>query len=316
MREIGGYIELDKHKGSIYHNGAVALNCGRACLEYLIKTKNIKKLYIPYFCCESAFSPLKRYGVEREYYSIDKAFRPVFDKKLNDGEYLYIINYYGQLCNDEIAEYKERYGRIIADFSHSYFQKPVSGVDTLYTCRKFFGVSDGGFLYTDKLIDDLIQDESFERIHYVLGRFERGAGEFYEEASNNNDIFDTQGLKKMSKLTENILRSLNYDEISLQRTNNFKFLNERLGESNKLSVKNTKGSFMYPFYAENGAELRKKLQQEKIYIPTLWPDVSEICSQESLEYDYAKNILPLPVDQRYGCDTMKYLADKIINLSK
>ena len=311
MREIGGYMELDKHSGSIYHDGAVALNCGRACLEYLIKAKNIKKLYIPYFCCDSVVTPLKRYGIEYEFYCIDKEFRPIFDKELNEDEYLYVINYYGQLSNNEILDYKEKHKRIIADFSQSYFQKPVIGIDTLYTCRKFFGVSDGGFLYTDKLLDGLIQDESFERIRFVLGRFERGAAEFYEEAANNNDIFDAQGLKRMSKLTENILRSLNYDEISEQRTDNFKFLNQQLGEKNKLSVKNTTVSFMYPFYAENGQELRKKLQQEKIYIPTLWPDVFENCSEESLEYDYAKNILPLPVDQRYDYNTMAYLVEKI-----
>jgi hypothetical protein len=44
MKEIGGYLELDRYNGSIFHKGAVALNCGRNCLAYLIKTKKIKKL--------------------------------------------------------------------------------------------------------------------------------------------------------------------------------------------------------------------------------------------------------------------------------
>ena len=36
-----------------------------------------------------------------------------------------------------------------------------------------------------------------------------------------------------------------------------------------------------------------------IYIPTLWPNVLEECPQGSLEYHYAADILPIPVDQRY-----------------
>ncbi len=188
---------------------------------------------------------------------------------------------------------------------------PPLGVDTLYTCRKFFGVSDGGFLYTDKILDNLKQDESFERIHFVLGRFERSASEFYEEAANNNDVFDEQEMKKMSSLTENILRSLDYDAICGKRTENFKFLNEQLSKINKLSVRDVEGAFMYPLYVTNGAELRKKLQQQKIYIPTLWPDVFDLCSQDMLEYDYAANILPLPVDQRYTINDMEYMINMI-----
>jgi len=315
MREIGGYMELDKHYGSIYHDDAVALNCGRACLEYLVKAKNISKIYIPYFCCDSVLTPLKRHGIGYEYYHIDSDFRPVFDKELKKDEWLYIINYYGQITNDEILVYKEKHERIIADYAQSYFQKPVSGVDTLYTCRKFFGVSDGAFLYTDRLLDGLSQDESFERIHFVLGRYERNAEEFYKESANNNEMFDAQEVKAMSKLTENLLRALDYNWIKKRRTDNFEFLNENLGKHNKLSIKNTVGAFMYPFYAENGEKIRKTLQKEKIFIPTLWPDVFEICPEGSIEYDYAKNILPIPVDQRYDCNTMAYLVEKIKNFN-
>ena len=69
---------------------------------------------------------------------------------------------------------------------------------------------------------------------------------------------------------------------------------------------------MYPLYLENGAEIRKKLQQEKIYIPTLWPDVFDICKESDLEYDYAKSILPIPLDQRYGKEEMAYIAGRIM----
>lgn len=31
---------------------------------------------------------------------------------------------------------------------------PVENVDTLYICRKFFGVADGAFLYTDSFSNE------------------------------------------------------------------------------------------------------------------------------------------------------------------
>ena len=68
---------------------------------------------------------------------------------------------------------------------------------------------------------------------------------------------------------------------------------------------------MYPFMIQNGAMIRKKLQQKKIYIPTLWPSVKEWCSEEMLEYKYAKDILPLPIDQRYGKKDMMYIVNSI-----
>lgn len=69
---------------------------------------------------------------------------------------------------------------------------------------------------------------------------------------------------------------------------------------------------MYPFYAENGGRVRKTLQTKKIYIPTLWPDVLEQCGEESLEYQYAENILPLPVDQRYDLQDMAYVVSEVM----
>ena len=69
---------------------------------------------------------------------------------------------------------------------------------------------------------------------------------------------------------------------------------------------------MYPLYIANGADIRKKLQEEKIYIPTLWPDVFDVCNETDLEYDMAKNILPIPCDQRYEFEDMKFIVDEIL----
>ncbi len=315
MREIGGYIELEHFHGNMLHEGALALNCGRNCLAYLIKAKKIKKIFIPYFLCDSVINVCRRENVEVEMYHIGEDFLPV-DLNIG-GDWLYLVNYYGRLDNDTIKAFKEKYKRVIVDNAQAYFQMPVEGVDTLYTCRKFFGVTDGAFLYTDAVSDIKPGlDESYKRMNFLLGRFERTASEFYGEYADNNRLFKNEPVKKMSLLTENLLRGIDYDFVKKRRTENFKYLHNALKGINKLSLKLPEGAFMYPLYVDNGRKLRKQLQEIKIYIPTLWPYVFESCGEDDTEYGMASDILPIPTDQRYTADDMEYIVNKIRNFTE
>ena len=222
------------------------------------------------------------------------------------------MNFYGQLHNDYLKTWKQRYDCVIVDNAQSYFQMPVEGMDTLYTCRKYFGVADGAFLYTDAKLDrELPQDESFERMHFLLGRYERSANEFYSEYVLNNKLFATESVKRMSRLTENLLHGIDYDAVAKRRQENFEFLDEEFRDINELNLKSVYGAFMYPLLVQNGTEIRKTLQKERIYIPTLWPNVLKECPADSLEYHYAADILPIPIDQRYGKEDMIKIAEMV-----
>ena len=51
MRRIGGYMELDAYHLPILHEVAIALNCGRNALAYLLRARSIKHLWIPKYNC-------------------------------------------------------------------------------------------------------------------------------------------------------------------------------------------------------------------------------------------------------------------------
>lgn len=51
MKEIGGYLELERFSFPMLHEGALALNSGSRCLSYLIQARNIQRLAIPSFMC-------------------------------------------------------------------------------------------------------------------------------------------------------------------------------------------------------------------------------------------------------------------------
>lgn len=315
MKELGGYIEFEHYHGALLHDGAIALNCGRNALAYLFKTRGIRRIKLPYFLCSSIPDVCRRENVAVGCYRIGPDFLPEEDLRLGDDEWLFLVNFYGQLNNEEIAEYSRKYKRVIVDNTHSYFQEPVDHVDTLYSCRKFFGVPDGAFLYTDAVCPDALpQDVSFERMRFLLGRYEKTAGEFYGEYQQNNRFFVSEPVKRMSKLTENLLRGIDYKYVVSRRKENFAYLHQHLSDENQLAVK--PALFMYPFMIENGKRIRAKLLELKIYIPTLWPAVFNITNTGDIEYKMAENILPLPIDQRYGKKELRMILESIKSIKE
>lgn len=315
MKEIGGYIELDTYSLPMLHEGAAALNCGRNALAYLIEAEDIRKIVLPYFICSSVKKVCEKYSVKIRYYHILPDFNPDVPPLEND-EWFYVVNYYGQVSREKLETLADRVPHIIIDNAQDYFAEPIKGADTLYTCRKYFGVPDGAFLYTNiHLKRELPEDESFERMHFLLGRYERNASEFYIESVMNNRFFETEQVKKMSLLTWNLLHAVNYEQVKRKRTENFKILSDALQTINRLDVRNVEGAFMYPLLLADAADIRRKMQEQKIYIPILWPNVLEDVPEEWLEWEYAQNILPLPVDQRYNDKDMEYIVEVLKNVS-
>lgn len=314
MKEIGGYLEWEQYQGKEYHEKGLALNSGRNCLAYLLKTRKIKKILIPRLICSSIIQVCRKEGVDIGYYSIDLNFRPILPKVIEKDTYIYIINYYGQIENQELRLLTKRNHNVIVDNAQAFFQKPLKDVDTIYTCRKFFGVTDGAYLYAKK--DDgkieLQKDCSAQRMEYLFGRYEKNANDFFDIYRINEKRFEAEEIKLMSDITHNMMRSFEYKRIEKKREENFCTLHDYFNMLNKLSIIMPKAPYMYPLLINNnGEKVRKKLQNHKIYIPILWPNVIEECEKKDIAYYYAANILPLPCDQRYSKDEMLKMAKVI-----
>ena len=310
MKEIGGYFGLEELSGTEYYADLIPLNSGRNALLYICLAKNIRKLYLPYFLCSCISDMCREHGIEVSFYHINEQLMPLLEAKPHDGQAVYVVNYYGRLDCGAVERLQDRYnGRLIVDNTHAFFQAPVSGVDTLYTCRKFFGVPDGAYLATDKkLVQPLAREEVRENMGHILGRYEKCASGFYSEYQKNDDRFYYAPLKRMSKISSNILRGLNYEMISEKRTKNYCWLRQKLDTSNLLETELHAGPFCYPLFCKNGIQVRQYLIQHGVYIPTLWPNVLQL-ENCPLEKNFAKNILPIPCDQRYNLADMKIITE-------
>ena len=314
VKEIGGYFGLEKLISNEYYPDLAAVNNARCALLYIIKAKHYNKVYLPYFLCDSVRLVLERERIPFEEYRIDRAFLPLLDINTNPEEVVYIVNYYGLLSDEQLISLKNRYGNIVVDNAQAFFARPVKGIDTLYSCRKFFGVPDGGYVYTDaELHENIPVDVSMERMKHILGRFEgNSASEYYDFFNNNDESFKGIELRLMSKLTHNILGAIDYQAVKRRRENNFLFLSKVLGEWNILKMKCPPGPYAYPFYIQNGMTVKKQLAKRKIYVATLWPNV--LGSGLDIETDLTENIMPLPCDQRYQEEDMQRVVNAIKEL--
>lgn len=313
-KEIGGYFELEEMAGEEYYPNLYKVNLGRTALLWLLETRQYKKIYLPVFLCRSVIDICVEHDIEVEFYHLDADLNILLEeRKLPAEECLYLVSYYGQLTDEKILYCQKVYGNVIVDHTHAFFQKPLPGVDTLYSCRKFLGVSDGAYLSTDASLhpEKKPLDHSMGRLEHILGRYEYDAGTFYQKMLDNAADYHEMEIRRMSRLTGNLLRSMDYPYIKAKREENYHLLTELLPSESIFNQVIPEGPFAYPYYHEDGLALRKWLAGRKIFVPTYWRNIIDHFDEDTMEYDWAANVLPLPCDQRYGEEEMRYIADSI-----
>lgn len=318
MEPIGGYFSLELPIHEEYHKDAIRLNTGRNCLEYILRARKYNKVYIPYYTCDVILEPFHKLDVNYEFYHINLDFEIVDDIQLSAGEALLYTNYYG-LKHRYVEYLAEQYGQqLIVDNTQAFYDKPINGIDTFYTCRKFFGVPDGAYLYTDQLLDDKFeQDESYERMSFLLKRIDLGAEAGYADFREQSRLLVGQPIKRMSKLTERMMQSIDYEGVANCRRKNFLFLHGLLQKSNGLlfSLEDDAVPMIYPYLAIQ-EDFRDNLIKNKVFVAKYWPNVLYWSTPDSYDYILAEGIMPLPIDQRYSSSQMNSIYTIIKNYVK
>ncbi len=301
MRPIGGYFSLELPLREEYHKDALRLNTGRNCLEYILRARGYKKVYVPYYTCEVVMEPITKLGISYEFYHVDIHLEIRDSFTLEQDEALIYTNYYG-LKQRYVEQLAEKIGsRLIVDNTQAFYAKPLQGIDTFYTCRKFFGVADGAYLYCDAVLDEEIeQDYSYDRMAHLLKRVDLSAEEGYADFRRVDDGLDNQPIRKMSKLTQRMMQSIDYEAIAKKRKKNYLMLHETLGGENNLELPLELDAvpMVYP-YLTPVKGLRERLIENKVFVARYWPNVLDWTLQNDLEYKLSNQMTPLPIDQRY-----------------
>lgn len=313
MKSIGGYFELELPQGSEYHSSAIALNTGRNCLEYILRVRGYKKLYLPYYSCEVLLEPFEKLGIEHAFYHINEHLELDEEILLSNGEAILYINYFG-LKQGYVETLAAKYGKqLIVDNTQAFYAKPIAGIDTFYSCRKFFGVADGAYLYCDQSLDtELEQDHSWQRMSYLLKRIDISPEAAYNDFRDESEKLKHNPIRAMSQLTHRIMASIDDLHVASRRRENYQFLHSALNSKNGISLPLIDDAvpMVYPYYVDQGERLRQYLINHHVFCARYWPNVLGWCDHGDREHMLVENLVSIPIDQRYGNIEMK----RILNL--
>ena len=318
IKAIGGYFELadvDCENGRMPVEG-IALNTCRNALEYIIlQLTDVKRVFIPYFTCEAVVEPLKRLPIEFVFYRINEQLEIYEELVLEEGDYIIANNYFG-IKDKYIANLAEKYGeRLIVDNAQALFSPMIPGIKAVYSTRKFVGVADGGFAFGVSAESALKYetDNTLGRDSHLYIRKEKGAEAGFKDYQTNECKLNNQPIKRISPQTSSILLKIDYNLIVEKRRNNFQFISKALGSKNQFQLPSIDSficPMVYPFMT-NDESLRERLIKNKVFVARYWPNVLEWCKEEDFEYRLATQIIPLPIDQRYGKNDMERILEII-----
>jgi hypothetical protein len=317
LKEIGGYFELELADRGIFHDGALRLNTGRNAYAYILLANKFESVYLPFYTCEVMIATTKALGVDIKFYNIDSQFKPLFDfYKIKDDEAFVYTNYFG-LLDDYVLEISRNCKNLIIDNAQALYANPIQGVNSFNSARKFLGVPDGAYLYTNmRNYQNLEQDVSYSRFEHLLCRHELGANKSYLAYQENEHGLANTTIKLMSQLTSKILNSVNHEAVANTRRQNYMYLNSQLKQYNNIDIEliGSGVPLVYPFWIENGKDLREYLIVNKVFTAVYWKGVRDYtCELNGFENSFSEHAVFLPIDQRYNSNDMDVILNLIRN---
>ena len=136
----------------------------------------------------------------------------------------------------------------------------------------------------------------------------------YGDSLDNESRFDGE-IRGMSPSTRRILASVEYNALRLRRRANYEALHAALAPHNALDCPAGADAMIYPFLCRVDG-LRGRLIKNKVYVSQWWKYLLELLPADSVEADYSRYLLPLPIDQRYTPDDMRALAALVLQLKE
>ena len=319
-KAIGGFFEFELLAETAETQNRLLFNSGRSAFAFLLKHHNIRSIQLPRYTCDVILEPLKELGVTYTFYSITLSLLPDFTKgEIDPSIPMVINNYFGVLDND-LAQYYNN-PLVIIDNSQALYSKTTGGLGGFNSFRKFMGMPDGAEVTTSKQSKTTHNDwprfKVSDNLIHLFGRIEDGPEAYYSTFKEADERFTFKKIKAISVISERAFLKVDHKYIADKRKNNFNFLHKKLSMLNELvfNLSENCAPLVYPFLVPNGRELKKCLIENKVFVPTYWPNKEIVCLENSLEAYLTENLVALPVDQRYNEEQMEVIYKHITDFA-
>lgn len=336
MKKIGGEFEInpivfnemnleDHHLPFLYSNGRIAL---LAILNHLKSAHSSRIIHLPFYICSSVVDACRSAGFNLKFYELTENFEFPMEYLdfIGSNEVLLTVCYFG-IINDNviITEVKKRRNDVIciSDQVMSYWTFKNSVGDYSFTSlRKHFAIPEGALVNTTISIDDLYKEtsiNSFYKDKYIaafLKFAEADESTYLELFSQGENLIDqeTKEILQASKLSRYLYLNTEFEEIQSKRKVNANFVYE-YGKSlgfefvfPKISKDSTPQHI--PIWVSDGINLRKKLFEEKIYLPIHWPGDS-FNETSSISKKMQTQSISLIIDQRYDLQDLERMLNAV-----
>lgn len=270
------------------------------------------RVELPAALCPDVVGSLHSLGsaIAMETFHIDEDFQRIGEAA--DGAYPYHCNLFG--LSPLVAP---RHPNTVVDNAHAFFEFPLPGVSTLYSPRKFLAVFDGGYLYTDEMVDEpeTRWDASFPQYMVLAYRDAQDGLKAYR--SHEASLADSDG-RGMSAWSRALVQASILEEVAAARRENFRSLHTQLSSTNELSnliddrlAHSGFVPYHYPYLVDRGDLLRQHLHENQIWAPALWPLNTFSVELTAWERHLLSNTVHLPIDQRYKLREMERILEVV-----
>ena len=347
MKEIGSIYSVQTLESrqfaplNLAGEGAVYFSLCREALLVIARMymTSAKKALIPAYTCQTVLDPFFQEGWEICYYNIDKKLRIDTDDLRSKysvfNPTLCIAHpYYGADLNEkeleELRELKSNGCVLIEDLTQCVFSKQHSSIFDFFvgSYRKWFPIPDGAFVLgcldgNNEMQENSAFVEPMSDAMYLRGAFHRTGDENLKEISRrvgNMAISHISGEivpHKISNYSTSLLNEIDVEGTMKKRRDNYQYLYEQLSNSRICAPVErsldelTCAPLFFPVYVKDRASFQKKLAQQEIYAPVLWPvHTDSLLINDGIKQIY-NEILMLPIDQRYDESDMERLVSVI-----
>ncbi len=302
MKAIGGYFGFEGGEARAPVTG-VMLNSGRNALRWILRELKIKKVHLPFYTCPVVEQAVGEEGCTVVHYPLGKDFLPAVDFAPDD--WVVYNNYFG-VCGNKVIDFAKRHPNLIVDNAQAFYFQPA-GRAAFYSPRKSFGLPDGGIAVIpgrEEIVVNLESDHSLGRLAHLFRRLEDGPEAGYAEFQEADSQLLGAPIRAMSATTRALLGCCDFQGAAARRRANFAFLHERLHSSFPFVLSEDDVPMTYPYVSEDST-LRARLISKRIFVPLYWPNTPHHACP-------VRNLLPLPIDQRYDEEDMRRIIDVIL----
>lgn len=317
---------------------------GRNAIKGLCRLKNNLncKALLPIFTCDTVVKPFVEEGWTIDFYTIDRNLEINFSslkEKYNSFKpaLIFLQSYFGfNTIKSDVIDWlksiKNNNCLIVEDITQSLFSEHYLDCADYYVAslRKFLAIPDGGVLITRDNVISLELEEADEEICQVaIEAFDLKNMYLYGEEKLQKEVFlekfrklkllidDNSKIRRINDKSINIFNNFIWYEAIKKRIRNYNYLFDGLINNKVVSLILPKACvgfspLYFPIYVKGErAVFQNYLSKQNIYCPIIWPRSTYISETDNIIDFIYKNIICIPIDQRYGLDDMGRILEAI-----